>query len=166
MNWEVVNALGEVAGALGVIATLLYLSRQINENTRFSKLSTVNETMNKFIDLGMAASENRETMGTMLRGLNDPESLDEVDFAIFTHRVAATFMTWFNTFVQYQGGLLDRDYWETCERDIVGFFRFQGIRRVWPEIKPTFTPQFVELIETLSNTELESVSNYFLARRG
>ena len=34
MNWESIGAIGEVLGAIGVIATLLYLSVQIRQNTR------------------------------------------------------------------------------------------------------------------------------------
>ena len=33
MNWEAVGAIGEVVGALGVIATLLYLAIQIRRST-------------------------------------------------------------------------------------------------------------------------------------
>ena len=34
VNWEAIGAIGEVAGAIGVIATLLYLAVQIRQNTR------------------------------------------------------------------------------------------------------------------------------------
>ena len=34
MNWEALGALAELLGAIGVIATLLYLSRQINHNSK------------------------------------------------------------------------------------------------------------------------------------
>jgi hypothetical protein len=34
MNWEAIGAVGEVAGAIGVIATLGYLAVQIRHNTR------------------------------------------------------------------------------------------------------------------------------------
>lgn len=34
MNWDALGAIGEMLGAIGVIATLLYLSVQIRQNTR------------------------------------------------------------------------------------------------------------------------------------
>ena len=40
MNWEAIGAVGEVAGAIGVIATLLYLAAQIRQNTRAMRGAT------------------------------------------------------------------------------------------------------------------------------
>jgi len=34
MNWEAIGAIGEIAGALAVVLTLLYLARQINESRK------------------------------------------------------------------------------------------------------------------------------------
>ena len=40
MNWEAIGAVGEVFGALGVIATLGYLAVQIRQNTKTVRTST------------------------------------------------------------------------------------------------------------------------------
>jgi hypothetical protein len=37
MNWEAIGAVGEILGALGVVVTLVYLARQIRQNTRVSR---------------------------------------------------------------------------------------------------------------------------------
>ena len=34
MNWEAAGAIGEIVGAIGVLATLIYLAAQIRDNTR------------------------------------------------------------------------------------------------------------------------------------
>ena len=34
MNWEAIGAIGEVAGAVAVFASLVYLALQIRQNTR------------------------------------------------------------------------------------------------------------------------------------
>ena len=41
MNWEAVSAIGEIAGAAGVIVTLGYLSIQIRQNTKASRITAV-----------------------------------------------------------------------------------------------------------------------------
>ena len=33
MNWEALGAIGETAGAIGVIVTLLFLIKQLRDNT-------------------------------------------------------------------------------------------------------------------------------------
>jgi integral membrane sensor domain MASE1 len=37
MNWEAIGALGEIVGALAVVATLFYLAQQIRHNTRMAR---------------------------------------------------------------------------------------------------------------------------------
>ena len=41
VNWDAVGAIGEVAGAVAVVGTLFYLSRQISQNSK--ALDTANE---------------------------------------------------------------------------------------------------------------------------
>ena len=45
MDWEAIGAVGEVLGALAVLASLIYLARQIRQNTQMMK-STVRQQIN------------------------------------------------------------------------------------------------------------------------
>ena len=40
MNWEAIGAIGELVGAVGVIATLAYLAVQIRQNSQAVRSST------------------------------------------------------------------------------------------------------------------------------
>jgi hypothetical protein len=40
VNWTAIGAIGEILGAAGVIITLIYLARQVRQNTRATRLST------------------------------------------------------------------------------------------------------------------------------
>jgi len=42
MNWEAIGAVGEIVGAIAVVATLAYLAAQIRQNTRQSEIQTSN----------------------------------------------------------------------------------------------------------------------------
>ena len=37
MNWDAIGAVGEIVGAIAVVATLFYLARQIQQSTRMSR---------------------------------------------------------------------------------------------------------------------------------
>ena len=39
MNWEIFAAIGEVAGALGVLAALFYLARQIAHSSKIGLIA-------------------------------------------------------------------------------------------------------------------------------
>ena len=48
MNWDAIGAMGEVLGALAVIATLVYLARQIRESNKLAKSTSARDVMNGF----------------------------------------------------------------------------------------------------------------------
>jgi hypothetical protein len=39
MNWEAIGAIGEIVGAVAVVATLFYLAVQVRQNSRFVERS-------------------------------------------------------------------------------------------------------------------------------
>ena len=51
MNWDAVGAVGELLGAVVVIATLLYLARQISQTNKISKTSVARELQQKYSEL-------------------------------------------------------------------------------------------------------------------
>ncbi len=48
MNWEAIGAVGEILGAIGVIATLLYLTRQISLSSKAQKTATQHNILSEF----------------------------------------------------------------------------------------------------------------------
>ena len=51
MNWEAIGAVGEVAGAAGVIASLIYLAVQIRQNTRSVEAATYQSVAESLADV-------------------------------------------------------------------------------------------------------------------
>ena len=45
MNWEALGAIGEIVGAVAVIATLGYLAVQIRQNTRSVRAATLQSVL-------------------------------------------------------------------------------------------------------------------------
>jgi hypothetical protein len=161
MNWDALGAVAEVAGAVGVIVSLIYLAIQIRSNTRFTKVSTVSDSMNSFVQYFREVSSNRPLAELTLKGMADPSTLDPVESVMFTHHVSAVFMMWYKTFLQFESGLVGADFWRTCERDIIGFCRSPGVQIVWEQIHPTFTPEFVERVNTIRLQGRESSAEFY-----
>ena len=77
------GALGEVFGAMGVIVTLIYLARQIRENSRqvrVSSITSINHLINEAWDPVYSNDRNIRVWTT---GLRSPLDLDEEDLALF-----------------------------------------------------------------------------------
>jgi len=83
MEWEAIGAIGELAGAAAVVATLIYLSAQIRQNNRNlqeANSSTINEGI---MSINTRLSADGEFTDIVLRGRSDPDSLSEVEFERF-----------------------------------------------------------------------------------
>jgi hypothetical protein len=83
-NWEAIGAVGETLGAVGVIATLVYLARQIRENSQQMKVGSVisiNHLMNEAFDPIYISERNIEIW---TRGQVAPNELSDKDRAVFS----------------------------------------------------------------------------------
>jgi hypothetical protein len=99
VNWEAAGAIGEIVGALGVIVTLGYLARQIRENSRQMKVSSIiaiNQLMNEAFD---PIYNNDRTIRIWMQGQVSPQELsaeDEAVFSLFMSRLVNVCLTAFS----------------------------------------------------------------------
>jgi hypothetical protein len=97
MNWEAITAVGEIVGALAVVITLVYLSRQIRQANLQSEIEALRHTwdnLNQFCD---ALSQSKERAHLVLRGRRDLSDLDPAETLIFEHihlRLLNTLESW------------------------------------------------------------------------
>ncbi len=86
MNWQAIGAIGELAGAVGVIATLGYLAFQIRQNTqqlaqneRSSIAAAVYSSATALRENRKSVFENPEITEMWLKGMNNPVELSDAD---------------------------------------------------------------------------------------
>ena len=77
MNWEALGAVAELLGAIGVIVTLLYLSRQINHNSKQLEGSSTIAVHNYLRTLTEEVAANPSLWATVRKANLDWVSLSE-----------------------------------------------------------------------------------------
>jgi hypothetical protein len=126
INWDAVGAIGEILGALAVLVTLLYLARQLRENTASNKAATAWSMINSFNAAHGEIFSSRETAELAARMLSG-EPLDRPDRA----RVNSMVLRHLNALVAahqaYEDGQLSEIIWVRTARDAV--FLTQGSLR-------------------------------------
>ena len=93
MNWEIMGALGEIVGGFGVVLSLLYLARQITDNTLSNQSAAISSLTDQIMRVTMVDNESGSLFYKGLKGL---DGLDETERLIFVQRVTAIFLIWFN----------------------------------------------------------------------
>ena len=151
MNWEIIGALGEWAGALVVLVTLGYLARQIRENTVLNRVSGSMAIADAARDIHFLLAGNRDMARLFLEGLGDPDSLDAIDSARFETLWWGILRQMESFFVQFEEGIMDEGTMKAYARlsaDVIHDNRI--VRDHWRSSPEDFRPGFVAWMNEFS----------------
>ena len=97
MNWDAIGAIGEIAGAIVVVATLVYLSRQISQNAsalsrsnEYAQASSIHDTNALYVQIFALLVQDPEMASIYHRALSQ-ELLDDVEAVRFASFINAYF---------------------------------------------------------------------------
>ena len=147
MTLEQVASLAEIFGLILVIASLIYLARQIRQTTAMMRVSASNERLQRDTDIVNSLVESREVAEYWMKGATEFDSLDEVDKQrlIFFERRAI--LHWHNMFgLQGQKLVPDADWYE-LKWIIQNIGRRQSVRTSWEIFKDSYERPFQDFIE-------------------
>lgn len=151
MNWEIIGALGEWAGALVVLVTLGYLARQIRENTVLNRVSGSMAIAAAAREIHFLVAGDRDMARLFLVGVEDPDSLDTIDSARFETFWWGVLRQMESFFVQYEEGLMDEDTMKAYARLSADLIHDnQIIRNHWTNSPEDFRPDFVAWMNAYS----------------
>ena len=112
MDWSVVSALAESLGAIGVVATLLYLSRQLRENTMSVRRSTTHDALRSVADFNQFVASDPELVDLFWRGGDDPDSLSEAEWHRYVSLASTLIRRFELLYLDHASGALSDDLWE------------------------------------------------------
>lgn len=156
MNWTAIGAIGEILGAAGVIITLIYLARQVRQNTRATRLSTSHSIASAARDWNRPLLADPELAWTFQVGTEDPSMLDERERARFIELCFSLFRMFEDAHYQWQKGALDSDVWHGYEALYAAYAKAPGFQAYWEKRKQTFRPEFQAFIDGYGTPVVET----------
>ena len=142
MNWSMVGALGEVAGAIAVVLTLWYLARQIRDNARQDRRLQYTQLNRDFLQLPAAVVHDRSFAEVFFRGASDPSALSPADLARFNSGMLIMFRALEALFQHHRQGGLDDWGAESTRTAMVDIIGMPGFREFWAHRREWFSPEF------------------------
>jgi hypothetical protein len=149
------GSLGEFVGAIGVVASLLYLalqirqnSHQISENTNSVLGSVERENAQGSSDFLQSLAQSPQLARVWRLGLSEPAKLTEDEGTQFVILMGAAFYRLEGPFRQYKRGLLSEDSWEPWERLIRRYLRSPAVLAWWSRRDVPFAPSFIEYVDS------------------
>lgn len=142
MNWDAVAAIGQVAGAVLVGITLIYLARQLRQNTsalQSSSFLAISTLMGSTMEVFAAHSDLAPLLIKAQSGL-DGLSADER--ARFGFLMMMTYRRVETVVVQRHLGFVDPDLTQGFERSALSGLGARGTRQWWDGSKGAFSNLF------------------------
>ena len=166
MNWDAIGAVAELLGAIGVIASLVYLAGQIrdsreqmSQNTRAVRAGAYQQFQEHLQTTMVGVLSVPSLDGVVFRGMADPETLSEEEAARFAWWLIGVFMIYENAHYQYRMGLLDEDRWRMHRSNLQALLGRQGVRLWWATRSDLIeSPEFAVLVSEMLGNKPEPAS--------
>lgn len=124
IDWQAVAAVAEALGALVVVLSVIYLARQVRQNTVATQAATFHSHMAKETDLLTTWGSDPDLARIFYTMAEAPEKLDELT-PDERHQAEYLFLAimrvWEDLYLQRGAGTLSQTGWEARE-DIVRWF--------------------------------------------
>ena len=138
------GAIGEILGAIGVIATLIYLSTQIRQNNRSLHEATSSAINQSLANLNSRLSTDAEFAEIFMRGRQSIDNLDAIELERFR-----TFVMDLMNLAVYQDGLQGSHKVEPLHYDMVaiagGYYQsYPGMRVIMDSVEDVTPRNLVE----------------------
>ena len=146
MNWDAIGAIGELIGGAVVIVTIIYLARQVRQNTHQVRLNS-----NQAVDVSNNAAFDPiyipENHDVWYRGHLDYDSLTDKEaqlFEMLMFRLLGSFMT---TSYHYDEGGYTNEFYHTLEQYFASVISTPGGARVYKKYGATFPKAIRDKLE-------------------
>ena len=149
MNWDAAGAIGEIIGALAVFLTLIYLALQIRQNTKAVQASAVDASISKVTSVRQSMYENAEVAAIYVKGLANPDDLDEESRTRFRLLMHNIFLAISNIYSQTSFAGLSASTWESQLVVLARVVNTPGGRWFWKEYQLEFDETFREQVDRL-----------------
>jgi hypothetical protein len=153
MNWEAIAAVGEIAGALAVIITLVYLARQVRQSNRQDLISSFQHTqdlINQFLESTLASESMADIV---VRGRASYEALSDAERLRFDHFHLVILNVVESHLFQVDRTVdaLEAEYrdWAVENMDAVvkAYLSFPGTRTFWSHVQGFFDPNIRAFVQ-------------------
>ena len=149
MNWEAIGAVGEVAGAAGVIITLLYLSVQVRASNVASKVEAKLATSGMYTDFLRTLIESPEINDVFVRGRENMGQLNSEEFYRFSNLGFRAFSYFSAGYFQHRMGSLSESDWFEMLAIVRFWLRGKGTQDWWKRLGThMYGSDFVAFIES------------------
>lgn len=139
--------IGQIVGALAVVASLIFVGLQVHQNTKATRATALQMNADYWLTY-FTLLANRQFGDVYAKGALGREELESAEFNQFFFLCRATFMGCENQHHQYLSGLLSKDAYRGYEATIrEQIAAFPGVRAMWQLVRHTYGRDFATFLD-------------------
>ena len=156
MTWEAIGAVGEVLGAAAVVATLLYVSRQLREQNRALTTTVRDSAFQQIQEWNYQIMADPKLGHLFQRGaaIEDWGEFSPEERSRLMHAFYSLFKVFENIYVHTLEGSAPPHIWDRNCQIFLAYASQPGCRRYWAHRRGTLDHRFVEMLENMGKPEL------------
>ncbi len=139
VNWEAIAAIAEGLGAIGVIATVIYVGLQIRHNSHAVQGATEQALVSQEMALFALMAEHPNIYR---RGAGNVDALDADEVVVFENLVSAVMSQLYSAFAQFQRGLIPEPVWAAYLSEWPDYLEQDGFKSVWRDLEKGYPIEF------------------------
>lgn len=153
MTLEQIAYLSEIIGVALIIASLVYVARQLHQNTEIVRAGNAIDLVQINIGIATPVTEDHELAELWINAGLDFDSLDSVDqerMVLFEFRAI---QAWHSQFNLWRKGLASDEDWNQILWIIKNIGMRQSVRVSWNRFKGAFNSEFQDLVGSYLESE-------------
>lgn len=147
MSLEDIYLISQIASALVVILSLLFVGMQLRQNTLSTQTARHQSIVQAVADWSREVAMNSEIAALLGRGSTNFEQLDPVQRLQFSLLHVALFRNYENIFYQHAQGAIDHHVWDGWSYRMRATFALPGVRAWWVPQRDSYSDAFRDFLE-------------------
>ena len=147
MTLEQFAYLGEIFAALSVVVSLIYVARQLGQNTAMMRVAAASEAVERDFEIVAPLIQSRELAEVWMKGETEFSSLEPADQTRLMFFERRAVVLWSHRFQLRQQDLLSDAQWHEQTWIIQNIGRRQAIREAWRTFREGYEPAFQEFMD-------------------
>jgi hypothetical protein len=147
MNWDAIGAIGEILGAIGVFASLIYLGSQIRNNTRSLGAASLQAVLDGPRDRWLVPlATNADAAEIWSKGLSSLDFLTDNEKRRFWFLMCEQYFQMQQCMHLHERGLIPQVDYDAWLEWTAALTRTPGGGAIWLEIQMGITPTIRDLV--------------------
>ncbi|MFK7745871.1 MAG: hypothetical protein AB8B47_12505 [Roseobacter sp.] len=143
LNWAAIEGIASVAGAVGVVISIIFLIYEVRHNARAIEGATVQSFMSLEREVFGLRAENAELMS---QGGTDPASLTDVEHYQYERGVGTYMSLVYSAYIQHKRGLVEDEVWDAYLNALGLHMKTPDFAKAWQQIDVGYPQSFQDLM--------------------